>query len=238
LLIDLDNCPKQIDHLPQTLAGFTRVIACYGGNEPKVHLSLVPFLAAAIHEGKLEIVGMKKKGKNAADFGLAFWAGRLLADMPPDTTFLILSQDTDLDHVVHLLHSAERQAERLDGKVYRPAALATSAEEAPHDSPMTAPTDEDAIREYAMLYLQPGRSRPAKKTTLANSIKSFFKNRKKSVRADDILQGLTSRGLVRIDAQGRVTYPDVVSTESDPTPAETRQGDTNAHFDTEGVIPF
>ena len=118
LLIDLDNCPRQIERLPETLTEYARVIACYGGAEPKVPLGMVPLLATALHEGRLAIIGMQKKGKNAADFGLAFWAGRLAAEMPPDT-FLILSQDTDLDHVVHMLQGANRRVERLDGKVHR-----------------------------------------------------------------------------------------------------------------------
>lgn len=91
LLIDLDNCPRQIEQLPETLATFARIVACYGGTEPKVPLGMVPLLATAIHEDRLAIIGMQKKGKNAADFGLAFWAGRLVTEMPPDTEFLILS---------------------------------------------------------------------------------------------------------------------------------------------------
>ncbi|MCI0694281.1 PIN domain-containing protein [candidate division KSB1 bacterium] len=105
LLIDLDNCLKQIDLLHQALAGITRAVACYGSVEPKVQVGLVPLLAAAINEGKLEIVKMDKKGKNAANFGLAFWAGRLAAEMPPETEFIILSQDSDLDHLVSLFRS-------------------------------------------------------------------------------------------------------------------------------------
>jgi hypothetical protein len=31
LLIDLDNCPRQIERLPETLTEYARVIACYGG---------------------------------------------------------------------------------------------------------------------------------------------------------------------------------------------------------------
>ncbi len=42
-----------------------------------------------------------EEGKNAADFGLAFWAGRLATEMPAETEFIILSQDGDWDHVVN-----------------------------------------------------------------------------------------------------------------------------------------
>ncbi len=216
LLIDLDNCPRQIERLPETLTEYTRVIACYGGVEPKVPFGMVPLLATALHEGRLTILGMQKKGKNAADFGLAFkgknaadfglafWAGRLAAEMPPDTEFLILSQDTDLDHVVHLLQGANRRVERLDGKVHRTKRLST-------DSPKPqVETDDDAVTEYCTMYLQPARSRPVRKATLSNSIRAFCKNRKKNITPEEILQGLITRGVVVIDDKSRVTYPETV----------------------------
>ena len=192
LLIDLDNCPRQIDRLPETLTEYARIIACYGGVEPKVPLGMAPLLATAIHEGRLTILGMQKKGKNAADFGLAFWAGRLAAEMPPDTEFLILSQDTDLDHVVHLLQGANRRVERLDGKVHRTKRLATDAPKP------QAETDDDAVTEYCTMYLQPARSRPVRHVTLSNSIRAFCKNRKKNITPEDILHGLVTRGVVVI----------------------------------------
>jgi hypothetical protein len=61
-----------------------------------------------IGDETLEIVGMQRKGKNAADFGLAFHGGRLLAELPPDTEFVIVSKDAGLDHVVDLLRRAGR----------------------------------------------------------------------------------------------------------------------------------
>jgi len=206
LLIDLDNCPRQLERLPETLTEYARVIACYGGVEPKVPLGMVPLLATAIHEGRLAIIGMQKKGKNAADFGLAFWAGRLAAEMPPDTEFLILSQDTDLDHVVHMLQGANRQVERLDGKVHRTKRLST-------DPPKPqVETEDDAVTEYCTVYLQPARSRPVRKVTLSNSIRAFCKNHKKHITPEEILQGLVARGVVVIDDNGRVTYPETAPT--------------------------
>jgi len=172
---------------------------------------MVPLLATAIHEGRLAIIGMQKKGKNAADFGLAFWAGRLAAEMPPDTEFLILSQDTDLDHVVHMLQGVNRQVERLDGKVHRTKRLSTDP-----PNPQVE-TDGDAVTEYCTVYLQPARSRPVRKVTLSNSIRAFCKNHKKNITPEDILHGLVARGVVVIDDKGRVTYPE--ATPAQPTAA-------------------
>lgn len=205
LLIDIDNCPRQLERLPETLTEYTRVIACYGGSEPKVPLGMVPLLAAALQEGRLAIIGMHKKGKNAADFGLAFWAGRLAAEMPPHTEFCILSQDTDLDHVVDMLQESDRRVERLDGKVHRAKRTV-----APPPEPVPD-TNGDVVAEYCMVYLQPTRSRPVRKVTLANSIRSFCKNHKITIKPEEILQGLIDRGIVAIDAKSRVTYPDAPS---------------------------
>ena len=223
LLIDLDNCPRQIERLPETLTEYARVIACYGGTEPKVPLGMVPLLATAIHEGRLAIIGMQKKGKNAADFGLAFWAGHLAAEMPPDTEFLILSQDTDLDHVVHMLQGARRRVERHDGKVHRTTkrVVTDSAES------QQVETDGDVVTEYCTVYLQPARSRPVRKVTLSNSIRAFCKNHKKNIKPEEILRGLVAQGVVIIDDNGRVTYPAAV-----PVPQT-----TSATTDLDGTLP-
>lgn len=217
LLIDLDNCPKQIDELPQVLTGFAKAIACYGSAEPKVHLSLLTLLAPALHEEKLKIIKMEKRGKNAADFGLAFWAGRLTAEMPAETEFLILSQDTDLDHVVNLLRSLGRKVERIDGKT---AQIEIKEKPVPAKGRQAAAkrTFADFVEDYGTKYLQTGKPRPTRKTTLLNSIKSAFKN-KKEIKPEEILQGLLKRGFVAIDEKGRVTYSEVEAVTQRLSPA-------------------
>jgi len=129
----------------------------------------------------------------------------LVAEMPPDTEFLILSQDTDLDHVVHMLQSASRRVERLDGKVPR------TKKASPHPPEPPGETDGDAVAEYCTVYLQPGRSRPVRKVTLSNSIRAFCKNHKKHIKPEEILHGLVARGVVVIDDKGRVTYAEARS---------------------------
>ncbi|MDM8552563.1 PIN domain-containing protein [Desulfobacterales bacterium HSG2] len=220
LLIDVDNCPNQIEELPRTISEFSRIIACYGTNDPKVRLSLVPILAEAINKGKLEIFGMKKKGKNAADFGLAFWAGRLLAEMPEETEFLILSQDTDLDHVVNMLRASNRKVTRVNGKARNVASSSpVSDEKNGKDTVSTHPpvssetvgknssdlSKGDSVEKYLSTYLQ-HKNRPARKATLLNSIKSFCMGHN-GVKPESVLRELIKRGIVTIDEQGRISYP-------------------------------
>jgi len=71
---------------------------------------------------------MPNNGKNAADFGITFWAGVFMAQLPQETHFDIVSNDTDLDHVVSLLQSQERSAERIGNKKDN-AHLASAANE-------------------------------------------------------------------------------------------------------------
>jgi len=211
LLIDVDNCGNQIEELPKTLKEFSRIIACYGSNDPKVHLSLIPLLASAIHAGTLEIVGMRRKGKNAADFGLAFCAGRLAAEMPPETEFLILSQDTDLEYVVDMLRSLGRKVRRIDGKTNS----AVPVQPPPRDNPPALnekeandediPEIADPAERYFVNCLRESRNRPTRRTALSNSIRSFYRG-DRDVRPGSILRGLVRQGLIMIDDQGRVSY--------------------------------
>ncbi len=205
LLIDLDNCPRQFRNLPHTIEQFTRVVACYGKQEPKIPLNLVTFLAKAISNGKLEIVGMQKKGKNAADFGLTFWAGRLMAELPPETEFIILSEDTDLNHVINLLHTAGRKATRINGKS-KNITLDDSQDKLNLKEEIDPPI-LDVVAEYYYQILQPGKSRPRTKKTLHNNITSYFKKRKQ-IKPEKILQGLIDREFIEIDGHDRVIYSD------------------------------
>ena len=201
LLIDLDNCPKELAELPKELSDYTRIVACYGVNEPRLSVSLAQSLATAMHEGRLAFVGMNLRGKNAADFGLAFWAGRLLERLPPETEFVILSRDGGLEHVVNLLRRDNRSARRV-GSVGEAA--------------MTGGSDDAAAEEYYTDRLRPQLHRPKRRRTLVKSLRLFFKHREEVV-VDRVLAVLIARGWVACDSQGNVSYPETAQwSESQP----------------------
>ena len=199
LLIDLDNCPRQLRHLPEAVTGFSKVIACHGGADPKVSLSLLPMLANALHEGKLEVVHMRLGGPNAADFGLAFWAGRLVERM---AEFIIFSADRDLDHVVQLLAKAGRRVERLDGNKLEPVVISLD-----HSRPLavSAHSIQERLREYQKMHLSRSNGRPTRHKTLFNSLRAFCKDHP-GPKPEDLLRGLLDGGHISIDGVGRVTY--------------------------------
>ncbi|MBF0155305.1 MAG: hypothetical protein HQL64_16320 [Magnetococcales bacterium] len=212
LLIDLDNCPAEPSQLSAIQNEFARIIVCFGGIEPKVPLGLVIALATAIHEGKIELIGMQKGGKNAADFGLAFWAGRLVSEMPEVTKFTILSADADLDHVVNMLRTAGREAERQSGHRWSRQSVLSSVEDVLDEEDAI----EDAVDHFIAMLLSPNKPRPAKRASLINSIKAASRAEPwKGIAPGTILNVLLKRQVLRFGQKGKVstcwiTIPTVV----------------------------
>jgi len=122
-LIDLDNCPGELLRIAGQADEGVRVIGCHGAKEPTVSLGLVPRLAELLSSHRLQIVSMRQGGKNAADFGLTFWGGWLAGQLPPETEFVVVSNDTDLDHLVSLLVTSGRPARRMTASTQKVTTL-------------------------------------------------------------------------------------------------------------------
>jgi len=58
LLIDLENCPTQIQQLQVDLEHFAQIVICYAHSQAKIPLSWLNELAAAIAQNKLRIIQM------------------------------------------------------------------------------------------------------------------------------------------------------------------------------------
>jgi hypothetical protein len=204
LLIDVDNCPNEVGKLHELVDRFDRVVAAYAGASPKVPLSLVSLLAEALAGGTLELVGIDHKRKNAADFALAFQAGRLSLEMPAHTEFVVLSDDSDLDNVVELLRKqgfsvCRSRSARWNAAVQVDYVLAT--------------------RQYLEGRLVKGLTQPRRRATLRKSIRSFFKAQPE-IEPDRVIDQLIRQQLVRFDTAGEATYqlPDETSKQEDAPP--------------------
>ena len=193
LLIDLENCPNQIHQLQKNLEQFSQVIICYAQSGAKIPLDWLMPLSATVNANKLKIFRMANGGKNAADFGICFFAGALMQQLQQETHFVIISNDTDLDHVVNLLKCQGRSAERVG----------TKKEEKPII--ITATTSLSPIKTYCMHLVTYSKNRPAKKDTLLNSIKNKFKDSPET--AAEVFKSLTTQSAV-ILSENKVSYND------------------------------
>lgn len=197
LLIDLENCPAQATELLNDLVNYSRVVICYAQSGAKIPIDWLSTLTKAINTNKLKIIKMPNAGKNAADFGITFWAGVLMAKLPKKAHFDILSNDTDLDFVIDLLKSQKRSAARI-GKAKKEAIISVPVEsiKSIQEKEMTP------FKKYCV-HLAKHIHRPAKQDTLLNSIKSTFKNSK--IKPDEILAELIKQGIVIIN-NNKVSY--------------------------------
>ena len=174
LLIDLENCPSQINQLMNHLDEYSHIVVCYAQSGAKIPVDWIMPLTTTVNEGRLKLIKMPEVGKNAADFGIAFWAGVLMAQLSENTHFDIMSNDTDLDYAVSLLTSQNRSAERR--WTQREASVSTSVKVAPvilTPKVVSKPPEKSSkyLHEYCSHLLR-YNNRPAKKSTLLNSIKN------------------------------------------------------------------
>lgn len=158
LLIDLENCPGQLNELPHSLQRYAKVVVCYAATGARIPLDWLLPLNETINAGRLVIHKMEAVGKNAADFGLCFFAGMLAQQQHRATHFVIVSDDSDLDHVVGLLNAHSHTAERI-GK----QPVIQDAEPA---------VVRQAVSSYCAQLIKMNGSRPAKLEGLKNSIRS------------------------------------------------------------------
>jgi PIN domain len=200
LLIDLENCPEQIHQLQENLENFSQVVICYAQTGAKIPLDWLIPLSATVSSNKLRIFKMANVGKNAADFGICFFAGALMQQLHQETDFVIVSNDTDLDHVVNLLRSQGRSAKRMGTKKEEKETAAKTSKTIVEDA---AP--DSSIKIYCMHLVTYSKNRPAKKDTLLNSIKNKFKEFPGS--EAEVLKLLTAQGAVTV-LENKVSYND------------------------------
>ncbi|XHX80314.1 MAG: PIN domain-containing protein [Stenomitos frigidus ULC029] len=199
LLIDLENCPDQIFQLQEQLEQFSQVVVCYAQTGAKIPLDLLIPLSVAVSSNKLKIFKMTNAGKNAADFGICFFAGALMQQLDRETHFVIISNDTDLDHVVSLLKGQGRSAERVSTQKEENQTT-TATKTIVEATVLVSP-----IKIYCMHLVTYSKNRPAKKDTLLNSIKNKFKDAPES--AAEVFRLLTTQGAVTV-SENKVSYND------------------------------
>lgn len=197
LLIDLENCPNQIHQLMQDLEKYSHVVVCYAQSGAKIPLDWIVPLNATVNENRLKVVKMPNGGRNAADFGITFWAGVLMSQLPEQTHFTIVSNDADLDHVVGLLISQQRSAERIGTKK---EIIPLSPEV--NESVITGQNRQ--LQEYCLHLVNHNKNRPAKKETLINNIKSKFKEN--GLSPEELFNLLIRECAISLNSGNKISY--------------------------------
>jgi len=190
LLIDLENCPNQIRQLMNNLEQYAQIVVCYAQSGTKIPLDWIIPLTTVVNQNRLKIVKMPNGGKNAADFGIAFWAGLLMAQTNNDAHFDIVSDDADLDHVVSLLNDQQRSAKRIRTQKQ-------------NDAAPIAKNPPTSAQEYCIHLDTHQKNRPVKKETLLNHIKSKFNGA--GIDAEKLFEELSRQGAIKL-VDNKISY--------------------------------
>ena len=224
LLIDLENCPHQIGGLLDQLDRYARVVICYAQSGAKIPLDWLPALSQMLTAGRLQIQRMPSTGKNAADFGISFFAG-VLTQQIPDASFTIVSNDTDLDHVVQLLHSLKREAKRSGSHAavpmaeLQPAPSPSSKVPPATAAPASQATTTRTLGTFCAQMLVHSGNRPGKAESLLNALKAHFQQSEGV--AHHVFKQLEQLGIVRLDGT-KVTFNEDKLTEWAPSVIQNR----------------
>jgi hypothetical protein len=122
-----------------------------------------------------------------------------MQQLPKQTHFVIISNDTDLDHVVNLLKSQGRSAERISNKKEENKTNT-------NDKNIVASSSlASAVKTYCIQLITYSQNRPSSKETLLNNIRTKFKEPPNL--AMEILSLLTTEGAITI-LDKKVIYND------------------------------
>lgn len=165
LLIDLENCPNQIQELQNNLQEYSKIIICYATTGVKIPLDWLMPLHETISSSRLQIHKMDDIGKNAADFGIFFFAGMLAQQLSGPAEFTIVSDDADLDHLVSLL-------EGLSHKVKRKGKARVQPQQVPSLPIPVISSVAAGVKLYCEHLDLYSETRPASEATLRNSIRT------------------------------------------------------------------
>jgi hypothetical protein len=170
---------------------YFRVKVFVGATQSKLSFELV----TAIQQmgGRAEYIKIAGVGRNALDFHIAFYIGRIAAE-EPEAFFHIISKDTGFDPLIQHLKERNIFCGRWESLEEIPAVKAAQVK-----SP-----EERAILFMSRL-LQPKATRPRTEKTLRSAISAHFQRQLTDEEVTAILDALRRPGHISI-TDGKVVY--------------------------------
>jgi PIN domain len=192
ILIDHENIhsidPGKIDGLA------VKVLVFLGQQTTKLAVSDVQNLLK--HRAQIELVTISGHGKNALDFHIAYYAGRISVE-DPLASIHIISRDKGFDPLITHLKSRKMQAQRTESMPGLPRTR--------KDVMASLPADSRAERVISHL-TKIAKARPRKRKTLASNIAAHFSKQLTDEEVAGLIADLENAGKLLIDEKETVTY--------------------------------
>lgn len=189
VLVDFENVqPKKLSAIG--VEGL-RLYMFVGASQAKVPFDLASTLQAL--GDRAEYVKINGNGRNALDFHITYYLGKLVAQ-DPQGAFYVVSKDTGFDPLIKYLRSQDIGAERVSdlGQIVT------------HKISSAASIDSQ-IATIVKNLVALGNSRPRKVSTLTNTINSLFLKQIESDAIDALVEELARRKLIERVAN-KVSY--------------------------------
>ena len=199
-LIDLENVqPESLQKLKKD--GY-RIRVFVGSAQNKISVALAAQLQSFGSDA--QYIQIEGAGKNALDFHIAFYMGKITAT-EPGSQFLVISRDTGYDPLLKHLRDQGITANRSGAPSTTPKATKVHASVAKlQKSPSQMSLAERA--EYACNYLnKAGKAKPAKLKTLTSAMTSVFQKKLDQASIGHVINELIKKGIVS-ESQGLLTY--------------------------------
>ena len=189
ILIDLENV--QPNNLSLLIGHPFQIYVFVGENQAKIPFDLASTMQQFGENAKY--IKISGNGKNASDFHLAFYLGKL-ATADADGCYHIISKDTGFDPLVKHLRKDKI-------RIFRH----TDITEIPILRISTAKNMNEKIEAVVKNLIGRGQSRPRKVSTLSNTINSIFTEKLNEAEMSSFINALVSKKYISIE-QDKVSY--------------------------------
>ena len=212
ILVDFENV--QPDSIGALDASAFSIIFLVGARQRNMEIDVVQALKQS--GVPYDIIRIEGNGKNALDFHIAYYIGRLSADSP-GSVFHIISKDTGFDPLIGHLEKKKIDCHRWSAITDIPSARASHAKATPAPrqpakrkpkaGPKQKPKAPDRVDEMIENLEKRAHARPASLKSLSGVIKSHFRaDNLTSAEVDAIIDALKKRGSIEVEGE-KVKYP-------------------------------
>lgn len=189
LLIDLENVKP--DNLGLVAGGQFKVKVFVGANQKNLPVPIVMLLQSFGPDA--EYIQIESHGKNALDFHIAYYIGRLAAE-DPNVFFHIISGDTGFDPLIAHLKSKKIYCQR-----------STSIEAIPLVRMVGSKSASERVDAFLEFLRTSKVAKPRTRKKLGNIIRDKFANLLSEEQVGQVIEGLIKKRAISIQ-ETKVSY--------------------------------
>jgi len=204
VLVDFENVqPRNVS----LLHGHSFKLKVFvGANQPKIPFDMARALQA--YGPDAEYVQIDGNGKNALDFHISYYLGRLAAETP-DASFYVISKDKGFDPLIKHLKgqgiSCQRSSSIADIQGVKVSSSKTISDRVDSVKLLDSRSIPERVDATISNLTKRKAAKPRTLKTLRSTVKALFRDKLADAELDELIEQLTRRGAITV-ADGKVNY--------------------------------